>query len=138
MGIEALIAGRCTQVCVYWGSPNEMGDGEKVFASPIELLCRWESITQAVSDAKGNSINSRALVFLTQDVEEEGMLFLGTLEDLEILYDDSSGDSSGVWYDPMNIDKAYIIKRFQKTPNLEGTEFLRKAYLTPSLSFGGF
>lgn len=135
-----MIASKCTQVCVYWGSPNETGDGGKVFANPIEIACRWENINQVVSDAKGNEITSRALVFIGEDidVDEEGMLFLGTLDDLEALYDDSSGDSSGVWYDPMSIDKAYIIKRFQKTPTLDGLGYLRKAYLTPSLSFGGF
>jgi hypothetical protein len=74
-------------------------------------------------------------VFVTQDVQEEGMLYLGTLDDLYDLYAESSG---GGIDDPMSIVGAYIIKRFQKTPTLDGSGYLRKAYLTPSLSFGGF
>jgi hypothetical protein len=84
---------------------------------------------QIITDAKGTEMTSRALVFLTQDVDEEGMLFLGTLDDLD------SADEEN----PMSVNEAYIIKRFQKTPALGSTTvFLRKAYLTPSLSFGGF
>jgi hypothetical protein len=136
MGIQEVIARNCTDVCVYWGNPTEDGYGGKVFDDPIELSVRWENINQVVVDAKGAEITSRALVFVTQDVEEEGMLYHGTLDDL---YDSNATDSSaGEVNNPMTIDGAYIIKRFQKTPSLSGDGFLRKAYLTPSLSFGGF
>jgi hypothetical protein len=134
MGIENMIAGHCTSPAVYWGSPQEDGLGGKTFASAIEILCRWEEIRQVVTDAKGNEITSRALVFVTQDLDEEGVLYLGTLDSLY----DSAESSGGAIDDPQSIDGAYIIKRFQKTPTLDGTNYLRKAYLTPSLSFGGF
>lgn len=123
-----MIEANCKQIAVYWGSPNETGDGGKTFADPIEIDCRWEDIKQVVLDAKGNEITSRALIFVLQDVDEEGMLYLGILDDLD----------SAEAEDPMSIDTAYVIKRFQKTPSLDGSGYLRKAYLTPSLSFGGF
>jgi len=136
MGIEEVIANNCSDVAVYWGNPTEDGNGGKTFADPQELACRWENINQVVVDNKGAEITSRALVFVTQDVQEEGMLYHGTLEDL---YDSNATDSSvGEVNNPMTIDGAYIIKRFQKTPSLSGDGFLRKVYLTPSLSFGGF
>jgi hypothetical protein len=136
MGIEDNIAYNCSDTCVYWQSLGEDGNGGKIFADPIELNCRWENISQVVTDNKGAEISSRALVFITQDIEEEGMLYHGTLEEL---YDSHATDSSAGEVDnPMTIDGAFIIKRFQKTPSLDGLSFLRKAYLTPSLSFGGF
>jgi len=125
-----------SQRAVYWGSPQEDGYGGKTFADPIELACRWEDMHQIVTDNKGTEITSRALVFLPQDVDEEGYLYLGTLDDL---YDMNSESSAGGIPNPATIDTAYIIKRFQKTPALGSTTvFLRTAYLTPSLSFGGF
>lgn len=136
MTIQEVIARNCTDTCVYWSNPVEDGYGGKIFNDPVELDCRWENINQVVADTKGAEITSRALVFVTQDVEEEGMLYHGTLDDL---YDSNATDSSaGEVNNPMTIEGAYIIKRFQKTPSLSGDGFLRKAYLTPSLSFGGF
>jgi hypothetical protein len=136
MSIEQAIVNNCTDTCVYWGAATEDGYGGKVFLDPQELACRWENINQVVVDNKGAEITSRALVFVTQDVQEEGMLYHGTLE---ALYDSNATDSSaGEVNNPMTINGAYIIKRFQKTPSLSGDGFLRKAYLTPSLSFGGF
>jgi hypothetical protein len=89
-------------------------------------------MNQIVSDDKGNQFTSRAVVYTVQDVDEEGMLCHGFLEDL---YTDES--SAGDVNNPSTIDEAYIIKRFRKTPSLHSTtEFLRTAYLTPSLSFG--
>lgn len=150
-----MITRTCKQKAVYWGSPTEDGFGGKTFADPVEIACRWEDMQQIVTDAKGNEITSRALVFVLQDVDEEGMLYLGTLAALDIILDelltadnvDITADNETITADasiaplpnPMTIEGAYIIKRFQKTPALRNTtEFLRKAYLTPSLSFGGF
>lgn len=144
MSIEDTIASNCTDKSVYWESLSEDGYGGKTFADPIELDCRWENINQVVTDAKGEEITSRALVFITQDVEEEGLLYHGTLDDLYLnssgdSYMDSSGNlDSDEYISPVTIEGVFIIKRFQKTPSLSGNGFLRKAYLTPSLSFGGF
>ena len=135
MGIETEIARTFTQKCVFWGSPVNDGQGGFTFASPVELSCRWEEMHQVVTDSKGNEITSRALVFVPSDVVEEGMLYLGTLDDLYDLYGESSG---GALDSPKDISGTYIIKRFQKTPSIDGSGYLRKAYLTPSLSFGGF
>jgi hypothetical protein len=137
MSIQNFIQRQLSQKCVYWGSPAEDGEGGNTYASPVEIDCRWENMTQIVVDSKGNEITSRALVFVEQDLDVEGRLYLGTLENL---YDLPTLDSSASELnDPAKIENTFIIKRFQKTPALNSTtEFLRKAYLTPSLSFGGF
>ena len=135
MSIEDNIKGMFTDKAVYWGNPQNDGEGGFTFNDPIELDCRWEDIEQVILDSKGASITSRGLVFLDQDVDIDGMLYLGTLADLHL---DDSDDSSAIWDDPRSVEGTYFIKRFQKTPSLRGDGFLRKAYLTPSLSFGGF
>ena len=78
MSITTLLTDRCTQVAVYWGSPQEDGQGGKTFADPVELYCRWEMLNQIVTDSKGVEFTSRAVVYLLQDVDEEGYLYLGT------------------------------------------------------------
>ena len=128
MGIADNIANNCRETCVYWGNPINDGEGGFTFDDPVEISCRWEGIYQVVSDKDGITMTSRAVVYVTQDVDEEGMLYFGTLSDLSSNEEDN----------PKLIAKAFIIKRFQKMPDLKGIGFLRKAFLTPSLSFGGF
>lgn len=130
MSIADFIASKCVQICVYWGDPVEDGYGGKTFAAPIELDCRWEDKSQIVgairtSQLIGYDELSRATVFVTQDVEEGGVLYLGTLASL----------TAPQLADPKSIPTAHVIKRFEKSPALGSTtEFLRKAYLTPWLS----
>ena len=123
MGMESFIARLCVQTAVYWGSPVEDGYGGKTFADPVEVSCRWEDIIESINrvgSRLGEEIVSEAQVYITTDVEEQGYLYLGTLDDL-----DSDEEA-----DPTTIEKAYIIRRFDKTPVLRKTdEFLRKAYL---------
>ena len=123
MGMESFIARLCTQKCVYWGTPVEDGYGGKTFADPVEISCRWEDTIELVSrvgSRLGEEVVSQARVYITQDVDEQGYLYLGTLDDL-----DSDEET-----DPTTIEKAYSIVRFDKVPAMRSTnEFLRKAYL---------
>ncbi len=126
MSIEDHITSLCTDTAVYWAPLGEDGEGGKVFAEPVEIDCRWEHRTQVIIDRNGKEIGARGSVIVTEDVEEEGYLFHGTLDDLE----DSEGDSSGGYYDPAQIDEAWEIKQFEKIPILRSTtQFFRKAYL---------
>ena len=135
-----MIRRNCKQTAVYWGNPVNDGHGGFTFDSPIELAppngVRWEEISQVITDKKtGAEITSRAVIYVLQDLDEEGMLYLGSLEDLLDSDNSSSGD---IPLDPMMVEGAFFIKRFDKDPDLKGKGFLRKAFLTPSLSFGGF
>jgi len=135
MSIGAIIERNCSQLCVYWGNPKNDGRGGYTFDEPVELACKWEEMKQLVTDSKGNTITSRATVYLTIDVEEEGMLYNGTLDDI---YDEYESSSNAI-DDPRKIKGAFVIKKFDKIPALgSDSVFLRKAYLTPSLSYGGF
>ena len=120
MAIESIITRMCTQTAVYWGSPTEDGYGTFTYAEPIEILCRWEDKNQVFTELNGTQIVTRSEVHVTQDVDLEGLLYLGDLDDLDSTEED----------DPMSIDGIGIIKRFDKIPVLRSTDkFLRKAFL---------
>jgi len=120
MGMESFITRLCVQTAVYWGTPVEDGYGGKTFADPVEIDCRWEDTLEVISDADGNEIISKSAIYVTQDVDEQGYLYLGTLDDLD----------SGEEADPTTVEGAHIIKRFDKVPALRTTnEFLRKVYM---------
>jgi len=125
MGIENLIARRCTQTAVYWGNPQPDGYGGYTFDDPVEINCRWEDVTVMIADQTGASkeeIEARSVVYVTEDLDIGGMLYLGTLDDLT-----STEEAS-----PINIERGvYVIRRFAKIPSLSGdNNYLRKAYLT--------
>ena len=125
MGIENFIARVATQTAVYWGTPVEDGHGSRTFADPVEISCRWEDRVEKISRVGtggrlGEELNSTARVFVTQDVDEQGWLYLGDLDDL-----DSDEEA-----DPETADGAYEIQRFDKSPVLGATnKFIRTAYL---------
>jgi hypothetical protein len=132
MSIVSNISRMCKQVAVYWSPNGEDGYGGKLFNDPIEISCRWENKEQLIQLADGNYISSRAIVYVLQELETEGVLVLGTLDDLDM---DDSNDSSAAWDNPLIIDGAYNIKKFEASPVLGRTdEFYYKAWLTPLLT----
>jgi hypothetical protein len=130
MGIQNFIRRRLNQKAAYWGNPQEDGYGGKLYDDPIEIDCRWEDTNQIILMANGEELLSRAIVFTEQDLEENGLLYLGTLDDLL----SSSGDSSGD-VELTKVEGVHIIKRYEKIPSLRSdSDFLRKSYLTPFLT----
>lgn len=106
------------QTCIYWGNPVADGFGSYTYDDPVELDCRWEDITMVEMLALEINSEVRSEVFLAEDVEEQGMLLLGKLDDLD----------SGEYNDPVAAG-AYIIVRFDKIPTLKGNYYYRKAYV---------
>lgn len=107
------------QTACYWGAPVNDGYGGFSWAAPIEIPVRWTDSTQVVSDGKGNQIVCKSVVMVAVDLQELGMLYLGTLDDLDSAEED----------DPASVDGCYQIKRFDRIPTIKGTTFLRVAYL---------
>lgn len=110
------------QTAVYWGSPVNDGYGNYTFAAAVELAppngIRWEETTEVVTDNNGKEIISKAKILIVQDVEEQGYLYLGSLDDL---------DSDPV---PAEVEGAYEIIRVDKTPLYRATDkFVRTVYL---------
>ena len=132
MGIGSFISSKLNQSAVYWGNPQDNGYGGFTYDDPVEIKCRWEDMHQVVTATNGEEVVSRAVVYVDVDLEENGVIYLGTMEDLI----ESSGESSGEII-PTNIEKgACIIRRWEKVPALNSsTEFIRTAYLTPYISW---
>lgn len=127
MGIVQAITRQCKQKAVYWGNPVKNGYGGYTYDDPIEIDCRWEEKAQLLKmwDSKGDIFECIALVYVLQDVDREGYLFFGTLDDLDSAQEDA----------PETIEisgrKAYSIRQFEKLPALGSTtEFIRAAYLS--------
>jgi hypothetical protein len=122
MSIIDSVTSNCKQIAVYWGTPTNDGFGTHTYADPIEIYCRWEDVSIKMLDEEGIEFVSRAVVYVLQDVELNGLLYLGGLDDLDSDQED----------DPMTITDIQIIKGFYKTPVLKSTtKFLRKAIIKP-------
>jgi len=110
----------CVQTAVYWGAPVPDGYGGYVYADPIEISCRWGGKTQLVIGNNGEQVVSKAEVLVTQDLDENGYLYLGTLDDLD----------SDEAENPEKIKGAAKIIQFSRNPLFRSTsEFVMVAYL---------
>ena len=107
------------QKAVYWGAPISDGYGGFSWADPVEIDCRWSDSARVITTHDGSELVCRAEVQVAQDLDEQGMLLLGVLEDLE----------SGDYNDPVNAE-AWAIVRFDKVPTIKGDKFFRKAYMS--------
>lgn len=107
------------QTAVYWGNPTPDGYGSFTFDTPIEISVRWEDRTELFIDRTGTESKSLAVVYLGQDVNIGGWLFLGELSDID----------SGLTDTPHLVPNAREIRAFRKTPSLDIEIFERKAWL---------
>lgn len=124
MDIISNIEKNLVQTAVYWGNPVSDGEGGYTWDDPIELDVRWEDVQTVVLNKNGDEVLSKAKVELKQDVDEEGYLYLGSLEE-------SALDSDA---DPRDVDGASRIVVFRKIPRLGSTtRFKRTAYVTSSV-----
>lgn len=107
------------QTAVYWGSPTSDGMGGYEYDDCIEINCRWESKLEKYIDEKGEEKLSRAIVFVNQDLDIGGLLYLGEITDLP-----SYAESS-----PNEFDNTYRIMGFESIPNLRNNFSVRRAIL---------
>ena len=126
MSIASYVKRLCEQTAVYWGNPQDDGKGGFTYDDPVEIKCRWEDGTEVISTedkGKVRELVSKAQVWVLQDVDEEGYLYLGTLDSEDAL--DSAEEDN-----PATVQGAYRIKVFEKTPVMrKSDEFIRKVYL---------
>lgn len=121
MGITKFIKKVCVQTAVYWGNSQPDGYGGTTFDTAVEIKCRWEDKLRVVADKNGKEYHQRAELLVTQDVDVEGWLYLGTLNDF-----DSDVDITN----PVGIQGAYQIMGVDKSPLIRSTtEFVRTVFL---------
>lgn len=106
------------QRAVYW-PPSGQSDafGRPIQADPIEIKCRWEDNTTEAFDGHGRQIIITSQVYTDRDVIPGGLMKFGLLADVT-----NPGD-------PFANPDVSEIKKFDKTPNLRNTKFLRIAHL---------
>jgi len=105
------------QTVVYWGTPSPDGFGGNTFATYVEINGRWEDSSEKFINPEGEEVVSKAMIFLDQDVDIGGWLYLGDTDDISSANQDS----------PENVDGAYEIRAFMKTPNIDADDWERVA-----------
>lgn len=89
------------------------GYGGFDFLPPVSVKGRWQDSIELLRSDSGDSFSSRAKVGLDTDVTEGDYLFLGVSAEA----------------DPANVDGAFRVMRFDKTPDLRSIKHRRVAYL---------
>jgi len=107
------------QKAVYWGAPTSDGRGGLQFAAPVEIPARWEDVVLITEGLQESLKKAQCLVYVGQDLDEEGYMWLGSLATLQ---------AKGA-LDPREVPKAYKIIKVATTPTLKADKFLRQVYL---------
>ena len=77
---------------------------------------RWEDTQKKFVNAAGEEEVSKAVIYLGQDVDLGGWVWLGDIDDV------SSADQD----DPENLAGAHEIRAFNKTPNIKADAWERE------------
>lgn len=103
------------QTATLWELDGIDVDGDPSFASgcPRQISCRWEKRNEIFYSSNGEERQSKAVVMVAEDIDEGSYLYLGT----------SAAES------PVGLYGAFIVRGFNKIPDLSGEEFERSVYL---------
>ena len=119
MSIYNMLIRRCKQTAIYWGNPVNDGYGKMTFDFGREIKCRWEDATRVVETKDGKEVISTSQIHVLENLDNEGLLYLGILEDLSV----------EEIADPYTIDGVAVILKMDKIPGLNDiTQFVRKVY----------
>jgi len=124
MSLVNFIKRTANRELVYWSTPAVGNDGTNTFPTGVEILGFWTNSEELIRTSQGREL-VRATgdtigmnVYVTQDLDSEGMLYLGPLTDL----------TAAQKADPKKVPSAYEIKRFLKFPVLHHKDqFIRVA-----------
>lgn len=110
----------CVQTAVYWPAPKPDGFGGYTYGTPREIACRWDGKTKVIVDKDGNEKVSQAEILVTEKLELDGMLYLGSLADL----------TPQQIANPKLVKGAHPIQMVEETPHFRSTtEFVRRVYI---------
>src|SRR6056297_2374790 len=98
----------CVQTAVYWGNPIADGFGGKAYTDIREIKVRWDGKQELIKDKEGKEVMSRAEITVTEDLSLDGLLRLGTFDDI--------ADSTGTVPQPEEVDGVFTILQVEKTP----------------------
>jgi len=109
------IENKLNQVCVHWAKLTIDEFGIPVYDDPVEIICRWEDVSEVFLGLKGENEISRAKVYSLTDMSVEDLLWLGTIETIP------EGEDLRSF--------AHNIRNYKKIPDLQADEYLRVALL---------
>ena len=102
------------QKATYWGKGSGVDRyGNKSYDSPVVLDVRWEDRNESYTGPDGRAVVSRSVVFVKQDLDIGGYLFLG----------------ESIAAGPSRVEGALQIQQFVKIPALWGDLSERRAIL---------
>lgn len=107
------------QKAVWWArDPVADRFGQYTFVDPVEIDCRWDDTTEEFLGPQNETLASRAVVYVSEDltIAEGDRLMQGEM-------DSNTPD------DPMETHLAHAIRRIDKNPNFRGTETLVTCFL---------
>lgn len=107
-----MLRGARNQTATHWTATG-FAAGDPTFSAPVALMVRWEDKVERIATASGEERMTRSVVYTAVDLAEGDWLFLG-----------ASAEA-----DPRNEAGARRVERFDRSPTLDGREFVRKAYL---------
>ena len=107
----------CNQEAVYWEFNGYNDYGKPQYKSSVEIMCRWDDITQEYINPRGDRDVSKSMIIVNQDIVLKSVLMLGTSDDI------TDEDN------PLNNTGAWEIKQVLRTPNIDADETLITAIL---------
>ena len=107
------------QKAVYWEADEVDGFGGISYKDAREIDVRWSTKFQTIFANDGKEIQSNAEIWVDEQLEEEGYIWLGKLNEL----------SAGELADPKSISTAREIRRFVTIPSINGDSDIKKVFL---------
>lgn len=101
---------------MWWQEAGTDHHGQRTYAEPVEVDCRWEDRVGEYFNAKGERNDSRATVYVDREMRVGDVLKKGEL-------DSDTSDS------PISDELALPIKGFDALPKLDLSETLYTAHL---------
>lgn len=66
------------QVATYWPPAANDGAGGVGYGAAVAIKCRWQNVQKLFRDAQGNEKVSEAIVYVDRELENGGVMKLGT------------------------------------------------------------
>ena len=104
------------QTAIHWPFEDVDEFGQPTYGDAEEIGCRWETVNEEFITPGGDQEVSKAKLIIDRDIDIKGQLALGEVD-------------STTPEDPADVDAAWEVRSFRKTPNFKGTKFLREVYL---------
>lgn len=105
------------QTAVYWAPSGRDTHGQRTYATPVEIACRWDDRAVEFLNPQGERLISSAVVGISEVLKLGGILRLGLLTDLTD--EDNPRANSDVWE----------IRQLSAIPTFDGDETFREAFL---------